>query len=668
MKNFYENWRKITSDQNILDIVCHCHIEFLQNPPIQKTIPYQRICDKKQEMIIDLEIQKLLELGVLIEVQPDDYQFISPIFTVPKKDNKNEHRMILNLKQLNEYIEPHHFKMETFESALKLVKQNCYFASIDLRHAYYSIHMAEEDQKYLRFIWKEKIFQYTCLPNGITSAPRIFTKLMKPVYATLRTFGHKNVAYIDDSLLLADSYLECSKNVSDTVMLLKQLGFFVHDKKSVFIPSKRIVFLGNIIDSVEMTVTLPIEKIKRIKEECLFMQKRDTISIRYLSKIIGLLVSSFSAVDYGPLHYRILETEKIEALKRNLGNYDGTLRITDHMKQELKWWSDNLENQKRIIDRGNPDIIITTDASLEGWGAIKDKDSVNGRWNESEVEFHINYLELLAVFYALKCLCKNIKDKHIQILCDNTSAVAHINNMGGIKSKILNQLTRTIWFWCCDRNIWISSAHIPGKINPADLHSRKFNDNVEWMLDRFVFQKLVQRWKEPDIDLFASRLNYQIARFASWKPDPEAEVIDAFSISWSNNYNYLFPPFSLISRCVQKIVKDQADCLMVLPLWPTQIWFPLVMELLIDKPVLLPRKQRLLSITHTEKLHPLRNQIRLIACRLSGIDSKVKEFQRTLPVSYLRLGEQVQKSNTQYILENGIISVTKGKLIHYNHL
>ena len=64
LKNFYENWRKITSDQNILDIVCHCHIEFLQNPPIQKTIPYQRICDKKQEMIIDLEIQKLLELGV----------------------------------------------------------------------------------------------------------------------------------------------------------------------------------------------------------------------------------------------------------------------------------------------------------------------------------------------------------------------------------------------------------------------------------------------------------------------------------------------------------------------------------------------------------------------------------------------------------------------------
>jgi hypothetical protein len=113
----------------------------------------------------------------------NEHQYISPIFTVPKKD-KNEYRMILNLKELNEYIEPHHFKMETFESALKLIKPFSYFESIDLRHAYYSINMAENDQKFLRFQWTETLYQYTCLPNGITSAPRIFTKLMKPIYST----------------------------------------------------------------------------------------------------------------------------------------------------------------------------------------------------------------------------------------------------------------------------------------------------------------------------------------------------------------------------------------------------------------------------------------------------------------------------------------------------
>jgi hypothetical protein len=145
--------------------------------------------------------------------------------------------MILNLKELKEYIEPHHFKMETFESALKLIKPFSYCASIDLRHAYYSINIAENDQKFLRFQWKEKNYQYTCLPNGIKSAPRIFTKLMKPVYSTLLQYGHKNVAYIDDSLLIDDTPLKCTNNVKDTVCLLQNLGFFIHEKKICIYPN-----------------------------------------------------------------------------------------------------------------------------------------------------------------------------------------------------------------------------------------------------------------------------------------------------------------------------------------------------------------------------------------------------------------------------------------------
>lgn len=86
-------------------------------------------------------------------------------------------------------------------------------ASFDLRNAYYSVDIHEYDQKMLKFQWKGKIFQYTCLPNGISSAPRLFTKLLKPVYSILRQYGHKNVGYIDDSLLVGDNYTECEANV-----------------------------------------------------------------------------------------------------------------------------------------------------------------------------------------------------------------------------------------------------------------------------------------------------------------------------------------------------------------------------------------------------------------------------------------------------------------------
>jgi hypothetical protein len=59
--------------------------------------------------------------------------------------------------------------------------------------------------------------------------------------------------------------------------------------------------------------------------------------------------------------------------------------------------------------------------------------------------------------------------------------------MGGIKSDDLNSLSKDIWNRCCDKNICLSAAHIPGKFNPADIESRVFNDNVEWMLDSNVF-------------------------------------------------------------------------------------------------------------------------------------------------------------------------------------
>ena len=117
-------------------------------------------------------------------------------------------------------------------------------------------------------------------------------------------------------------------------------------KKSVFIPTQMITFLGNVIDSVSMTVTLPKEKVDRIKDECLRLQKKNKTSIREVSRIIGILVSSFSAVDYENLHYRILEKEKKYALEKSFRNYDAYINVTNNMKSELKWWSDNIQSKE----------------------------------------------------------------------------------------------------------------------------------------------------------------------------------------------------------------------------------------------------------------------------------------------------------------------------------
>ena len=72
--------------------------------------------------------------------------------------------------------------------------------------------------------------------------------------------------------------------------------------------------------------------------------------------------------------------------------------------------------------------------------------------------------------------------------------------MGGIKSIKLNEIAKDIWFWCINRNKWISADYVPGKFNVADVESRNFNDNTEWMLEVIVFNQLTKILGSPDLD------------------------------------------------------------------------------------------------------------------------------------------------------------------------
>ena len=137
--------------------------------------------NSSEGVIIDGEIQQLLSKGVLEETEPSYGQYILYISTIFLRKKKNgSYRLILNLKGLNKSIE--HFKMESLICAIQLMKKNCYMASIDLTDACYTVPLAVEHRKYFCFIWSNRSFQYTCLPIGLASAPRYFTKLLKPVY------------------------------------------------------------------------------------------------------------------------------------------------------------------------------------------------------------------------------------------------------------------------------------------------------------------------------------------------------------------------------------------------------------------------------------------------------------------------------------------------------
>lgn len=190
--------------------------------------------------------------------------------------------------------------------------------------------------------------------------------------------------------------------------------------------------------------------------------------------------------------------------------------------------------------------------------------------------------------------------------------------MGGIQFPHLNRIAREIWQWCEEKNIFLYASYIKSRDNTdADRASRYFNEDTEWSLNNDSFQKIVHSLGMPELDLFASRLNRKCKNYVSWKRDPEAYEIDAFTINWENYFFYAFPPFSLILKCLRKIVNDKAMGIVIVPYWPGQPWFPLFKSLVTSKIIYFEPDQSLLLSPFREP-HPLWPKLTLACAVLSS--------------------------------------------------
>ena len=186
-------------------------------------------------------------------------------------------------------------------------------------------------------------------------------------------------------------------------------------------------------------------------------------------------------------------------------------------------------------------------------------------------------------------------DAHVKILSDNTKKVYGLNKMGSNNFNKCHKIIGDIWGWTEQNNIWITAAHILGKYNEvADKESRKIRKkDKEWILNKKVFEKFIQHFQfSPKTDLFASRLNKQPPVFVSYRPDADATYVNAFNLEWKIEF-YAFPTFSLIGRIIQKISIEASTGILIVPNWPTQPWYPHLMKILIDTPILLPSTQNL---------------------------------------------------------------------------
>lgn len=546
-------------------------------PVNQPCLPRSVFSDFERKNIAEA-VHSLMSIGAVSECESSPDQYVSRVFTVPKPNGKT--RFILNLKGLNKFINTQHFKLEDIRTALKLISKDCYVATLDLKDAYFLIKVHPNSRKYLRFFFNDKLYEFNVVPFGLCTSPFIFTKLMKPVVKLLRACGYLSSVYLDDFFLTGYTYQECLQNIEITRKLLESLGFIINYEKSILIPSQSCKYLGYVVDTHKWQLSLPAEKRARIKDELVKIKKLKRCKIRQFAQLIGLLVSACPAIEYGLLYTKELERCKFLNLKDN-DNYDKYMSLPSNLLPDINWWLGAIDHSVHRIRDDNFILEIYSDASTTGWGAACGEQTASGQWSHTEKLLHINQLELIAAFFALKIFAKDYSNCQILLRIDNTTAVSYINRMGGVQYPHLTRVTKDIWQWCESRKILVVASYIKSQDNStADRESRRTHPDVEWELSHSGFEKILKHLLTPEIDLFANRINKKCDIFVSWHRDPEAFAIDAFTLDWSNHLFYAFPPVAVILKCLRKIISDKAQGIMVIPRWPSQPWYPLFMRLL----------------------------------------------------------------------------------------
>ena len=584
LSRYFINWKKFTSNSFILNIIEHGYKIQLKNPvdlPITITSP-----SHEKIPILRQKIQDSLQAGVIERIAPSSSDIVSRVFLVPKPSGDS--RMIIDLSQLNLHVVKSSFRMEDKELIKSLLNPNSFLVSIDLKDAFHTISLHQDSRRLTTFEFDNVRYCYKVLPFGLTSSPRIFSKILKSVISSLRSSGLNITHYLDDILLISDSYDLCLQQCQFTLDLLRSLGFVINVEKSCLLPVQRITHLGVIWDTQNMSVSLPEEKllsIQRLATSCL----KAPSSLRTLASLLGKMVSTSFCFKLAPLHYRRFQLNFLSALSHS-HDWEDSHVPSRNARRDFSWWIEADLSSITPVSIASPsfDMSVQVDSSLTGWGfQFSSGEMGSGSWSVSQQpSHHINFLELKAIFLTINNSLSFVEGKNLLIESDSKSAVAYINRIGGSCSRNLCFLALELWELCLSHNINILAVHIPGKNNSSADYLSRHSSNHEYGLSQHAFNLLSASLSfSLNIDLFASAENKKLERYVSIFNDEHSYKSDAFSFKWCSNV-YAFPPIPMIQKTIHKIQSDEVEsCVLITPAWDSLACIPVLSKLLIEPPI-----------------------------------------------------------------------------------
>ena len=578
-KSSIEFFEKIGASSFLLNILKRGH-----HPQLSSEVPKMEKRNNgsfyKHHDFAVAEVKKLIASD-RVEVVTTKPHCILPLHVVvqPKKN-----RLILDCTALNEYIIVPKIKFDDYKCALNFFHSKGYLICFDFKDGYYHISIDPAFRKFLGFSLildgKQVYCQFKVGFLGLCDLPWLFTKIFRVLVKHWRLHGMQLCLYLDDGWCFCedkDKLLEHSYHIRSD---LYQAGVVWSVKKCTWTPSTSIEWLGMMWDADSNTLSINDRRVQKIKAFASNLIEVSHCTARTLASLVGQIISLAPVMSDATSLFSRFSQMAIASSP----SYDSLVILDTNIKAELKFW---LENVDRLNSRSckveKPPIAINLsgDASATGCGSfIEGTDLVAARlFDPDERSAHSTWRELENVHFSLKSFVNHIKGRTVRFCVDNQSSVSIVAK--GSMKKSCHQFAIEIFNFCHLNSINLTLQWVPREENKkADEISRlpEILDTDDWGITCEFFTVLNKRWGPFTVDCFANSYNAKCNKFYSLFLVPGSAGMDSFSQNWAGEFCLLVPPVAVIGRCLEHLVRCRARGVLVVPLWQSAYFWPLLSE------------------------------------------------------------------------------------------
>ena len=534
LKSHIAFWERIDAPEFILDTIRHGYkIPFIHEPT--RMVMTNNNSAHVHRDFVEEAIQELVESSRISEVRNKaQLHVINPLSVSVQASGKK--RLILDLRKVNQCLHKQKFKFEDYKHAIAYFRPGCFFTKFDLKSGYHHVEIFPNHRRYLGFAWKfnngkSRYFMFNVLPFGLSTAPYIFTKLLRPLVKLWRSRGFHPVVYLDDGLNIEDSLEQASTASHHTKGDLHAAGFIVAEEKTIWQPVQYIDWLGIRWNSVDGSISIVEKRVNKAKKSIKETIKKSQTTARELASVVGSIISM--SVVFGRVA-RIM-TRHCQITVAAADAWDTQQTVDDYCRLELRFWDSHLEkfNKKHCFLYPTNNKIIYSDASSYACGALiqKTEQSIcHKMFTPEEVGYSSTHRELITILYSLRAFGNILHNSSIKWYTDN-QATAKIVDVGSMR-LVLQKVAYEIFTYCLGNHIDLHIEWIPRALNRQADFMSKIRDCDDWQTTRELFDQLNSIWGPYTVDCFSSSCNNKVDKLYSRFWNPGCAGMDALYQAW----------------------------------------------------------------------------------------------------------------------------------------